>query len=58
MAAHALWLVVELIGRQRYFLGKTSTAILQTITIGSFGLWWLIDLFLVAGMVNEANGAR
>jgi hypothetical protein len=31
---------------------------LRTVTLGALGVWWLIDLFRLGGMVREANGIR
>ena len=51
-----LWLVLGLLGGHRYYLGRTRTAILQTLTLGGLGLWWLLDLFLLEKLVRDANG--
>lgn len=56
---YSLWLPLGLIGAHRYYLGKTGTALAQTLTLGGLGLWWLVDLFLIPRMVDQANrGAR
>lgn len=53
--AYLLWLPLGLLGAHRYYLGKTSTAVAQTLTLGGLGLWWLLDLFLIPQMVDQAN---
>ena len=32
----------------RFYLGYVGTGILKLITFGGFGIWWLIDLILIA----------
>lgn len=31
-------------GADRFYLGKTQSAIVKLVTLGGFGYWWLIDL--------------
>ncbi len=57
-AAFVFWLVLGLVGGHRYYLGRVPTAMLQTLTLGGLGVWWLIDLLLLPGMVRSANGDR
>ncbi|MGI8477521.1 MAG: TM2 domain-containing protein [Thermomicrobiales bacterium] len=54
--AYVFWLLLGLIGGHRYYMGRFGTAVLQTLTIGGLGIWWLIDLFLLPGMVRRNNG--
>jgi TM2 domain-containing membrane protein YozV len=42
-------------GIDRFLLGQVLLGILKLITFGGFGLWVLIDLFLVAGTAREKN---
>lgn len=36
------------LGVDRFIMGKIGTGILKLITVGGFGLWWLIDVILIA----------
>jgi len=53
--AWLLWLFLGAVGGHRYFLGKTKSAIIMTLTLGGIGFWTLIDLFLLSGMIKETN---
>ncbi|HVW92019.1 MAG TPA: TM2 domain-containing protein [Devosia sp.] len=57
VVAYLLWLFLGVFSAHRFYLGKPGTAILQMLTyfilIGF--VWWVIDLFLIPGMVREKN---
>lgn len=40
-----LWLFTGVLGGHRYYLGNIGVGIIQTLTGGGFGIWWLIDAF-------------
>ncbi len=40
------------LGVDRFIMGKIGTGILKLITFGGFGVWWLIDVILVATKYN------
>ncbi len=49
------WLLVLLMsiffgqfGVDRFIIGHTFLGILKLLTFGGFGIWWLIDIILVA----------
>jgi TM2 domain len=46
-------------GAHRYYVGKIGTGVLQTLTIGGLGLWWLSDMILIAfGSFRDGEGRR
>ncbi|WP_084697552.1 TM2 domain-containing protein [Glaciibacter superstes] len=52
-----LALLLGTLGIDRFYLGKIGTGILKLITAGGFGVWTLIDIFLVlSGSTRDKNG--
>ena len=46
-------------GAHRYYVGKIGTGMLQTITLGGLGLWWLYDMVLITfGSFRDRDGRR
>lgn len=43
------------LGIDRFYLGQTGNGVLKLITCGGFGLWAIIDLFLIMGAAREYN---
>ena len=57
--ALALGMVVGPFGAHRYYVGKIGTGLLQTVTIGGLGLWWLYDMILITfGSFRDRDGRR
>jgi TM2 domain-containing membrane protein YozV len=46
-------------GVHRFYAGKIGTGILELVTIGGFGIWWLVDLILIlTGSLKDGDGRR
>jgi hypothetical protein len=36
-------------GADRFYIGRTRSAVLKLVTLSCFGVWWLTDFVLIAG---------
>lgn len=43
------------LGVDRFIMGHIGLGILKLVTFGGFGIWWLIDLILIASKYNFSN---
>ncbi len=56
LLARALWLPpIGFLGAHRFYLERTGTGILMLFTGGGFFIWWLVDGFLLRGLVQKFN---
>ncbi len=53
--AYLLWLTLGIFGAHRIYLGRVWTGILMLLTGGGALVWWLVDAFLLRGMVKAHN---
>ncbi|MDD3243394.1 MAG: TM2 domain-containing protein [Eubacteriales bacterium] len=57
MTALILSIFLGALGVDRFYLGKIGTGILKLITAGGFGIWWLVDIIMIAtGKMTDKNG--
>ncbi len=54
-ATYFLWFFLGFFSAHRFYLGKIGTGILYLLTGQLFGIGWVIDLFLIDGMVDRYN---
>lgn len=43
------------LGIDRFMLGQTGAGIAKLLTCGGFGIWWIIDLFIIMNATKEKN---
>ena len=52
-----LCLIFGALGVHRFYAGKIGTGILQLITVGGCGVWYLVDLiFILTGKFTDGQG--
>lgn len=54
-AAYFLWFFLGVFSAHRFYLGKVTSGIIYLLTGQLFGIGWIIDLFLIDGMVERYN---
>lgn len=53
--AYLLHIFLGFLGAGRFYVGDIGMGILNLLTLGGFGLLWVIDLFLLSGRVDYKN---
>ena len=55
----AVTLIVSILvggfGIDRFMMGKILSGILKMVTFGGFGIWWLIDVIMIAVKYDFKN---
>ena len=54
LIAYILW-IFGFMGAHRFYLGRSISGSIYFCTLGLFGIGWLIDLFLIPSMVENAS---
>ena len=58
MCALLLSIFVGEFGVDRFYLGHTGMGVLKLLTCGGLGIWWLIDIILIAtDKLGPADGS-
>ena len=52
--AYIFW-IFGFIGLHRFYLGRPITGAIWALTLGLFLIGWIIDLFLIPGMTEDAS---
>jgi len=55
VVALVLSLIFGTLGIDRFYIGRIGLGILKLLTLGGFGLWTLIDWFLIMGAARSKN---
>ena len=59
LPAFLLCFFLGVFGAHRFYVGKVRTGVLQFLTLGGFGIWWLADLILIGtGAFRDKDGNR
>ena len=45
-------------GADRFYIGRTRSAVIKLITLGCFGVWWLSDIILIASEYRKDAWGR
>ncbi len=55
LVAYLLWFFLGALGVHKFYLGKVGMGLLYMFTLGLFGIGLLVDLFTLAGQVDNYN---
>ena len=55
VAALIISILIGSLGIDRFFMGYIGLGILKLITFGGLGIWWLIDVILIASKHDFAK---
>jgi len=58
LVAYLLWFFLGIFSLHRFYLGKIGSGLIWLFTLQLFGIGWIIDLFLLSGMVDNYNNKK
>jgi len=57
LSALLLSIFLGWLGMDRFYLGRIGTGVLKLVTFGGLGIWWLIDVIMIATRsLTDADG--
>lgn len=59
LPAFLLCFFLGVFGVHRFYAGKILTGLLELVTFGGFGIWWLVDMILIiTGSFKDGDGRK
>jgi len=59
LPAFLLCAMFGMFGAHRFYVGKIGTGILQLVTLGGLGIWWLVDIIMIiVGAFTDKDGEK
>jgi TM2 domain-containing membrane protein YozV len=55
LLAYLLWFFLGFLSMHRFYLGKFGSGLIWLFTGQLFGVGWIVDFFLLSGMVENYN---
>lgn len=58
LVAYLLWFFLGFLSLHRFYLGKIGSGLIWLFTLQLFGIGWVVDLFILSGMVDNYNNKK